>query len=163
MQADLLRVLQEGEVKRLGGSAIIKVNVRIIAATNKDLREEVKQGRFREDLFYRLNVLLAAYSWPGNVRELENAMEWAISMGTTTYILPEDLPPEIRACSDSKDPAEGTWYQREFVAFQKSLFGRAISECGSNQSEAARRLGLHPTSFRRRCGELGVKVNELIN
>src|SRR5262249_49553500 len=57
MQADLLRVLQEGEVKRLGTSDSIKVNVRIIAATNRDLREEIKKGRFREDLFYRLNVL----------------------------------------------------------------------------------------------------------
>src|SRR5205085_3991322 len=53
MQADLLRVLQDGEVKRLGGTAVIKVNVRIIAATNKNLREEVRKGRLREDLFYR--------------------------------------------------------------------------------------------------------------
>src|SRR5438552_4048345 len=57
MQADLLRVIQEGEIKRLGGKAVIKVNVRIIAATNRNLREEVQKGRFRQDLFYRLNVL----------------------------------------------------------------------------------------------------------
>jgi two-component system response regulator PilR (NtrC family) len=57
-QAKLLRVIQEREFMRLGGVDIIKVDVRIIAATNVNLREQVKEGRFREDLFYRLNVIL---------------------------------------------------------------------------------------------------------
>ena len=56
LQAKLLRVLQEGEFERLGGSATIKVNVRVVAATNRDLKKAVAEGRFREDLFYRLNV-----------------------------------------------------------------------------------------------------------
>ena len=55
-QAKLLRVLQDGEFERVGGSSTIKVSVRIIAATNRKLHDEVSAGRFRQDLFYRLNV-----------------------------------------------------------------------------------------------------------
>ncbi len=57
LQARLLRVLQEGRIKRVGGLNDIEVDVRIIAATNRDLRQEVNEGRFRADLFYRLNVV----------------------------------------------------------------------------------------------------------
>ena len=56
-QAKVLRVLQEQQFTRVGGSKLIKVNVRVIAASNKDLRQEIEKGNFREDLFYRLNVL----------------------------------------------------------------------------------------------------------
>ena len=57
LQAKLLRFLEERAFKRVGGAADIRVQVRVIAATNRDLEEEVKRGRFREDLYYRLNVM----------------------------------------------------------------------------------------------------------
>ncbi len=56
LQAKLLRVLQEREVERLGGNELITLDIRVLATTNRNLREEVAAGRFREDLFYRLNV-----------------------------------------------------------------------------------------------------------
>jgi DNA-binding NtrC family response regulator len=56
LQVKLLRVLEEGEIERVGGTKTIKIDVRVIASTKKDLKDMVSQGKFREDLFYRLNV-----------------------------------------------------------------------------------------------------------
>ncbi len=57
LQVKILRALQEKEIERVGGTAIKKVDVRVVAATNRELEDEVRAGRFREDLFYRLNVI----------------------------------------------------------------------------------------------------------
>jgi len=56
-QTKVLRALQENEITRVGSDKVIKVNVRVLAATNKDLQKEIAEGRFREDLFHRLNVI----------------------------------------------------------------------------------------------------------
>jgi len=56
-QVKLLRVLQQGEIRRVGSNQMVKVNVRVIAASNRDVEQEVEDGRFRNDLFYRLNAV----------------------------------------------------------------------------------------------------------
>ena len=72
MQARLLRVIQDGEVERIGAKVSIKVNVRIIATTNKDLASMVRSGLFREDLYYRLNVIpLAIPALRNRPRDIE--------------------------------------------------------------------------------------------
>jgi two-component system response regulator FlrC len=79
MQAKLLRVLQEREIMRIGGKQSIKVDVRVIATTNRDLRKEVREGRFKEDLYYRLNVI------PLNVPPLRERPE-DIAMLTAFFV-----------------------------------------------------------------------------
>lgn len=68
-QVSLLRVLQDGELRRVGGSEIIKTDVRLISATNQNLKQKMEEGTFREDLFYRLNVIII------NIPPLRDRME----------------------------------------------------------------------------------------
>jgi DNA-binding NtrC family response regulator len=68
LQAKLLRVLEEGRLRRLGGKTEIEVDVRVLCATNRDLEAEVRAGRFREDLYYRLNVFQIAAAAAGGAR-----------------------------------------------------------------------------------------------
>jgi two-component system, NtrC family, nitrogen regulation response regulator NtrX len=95
-QAKVLRVLQEGEVTRIGGNKVRKVDVRVVAATNKRLEEEIQGGRFREDLFYRLNVV------PIHVAPLRErredipmlAQHFAMRLAAEGQVPPKQLEPD---------------------------------------------------------------------
>jgi transcriptional regulator with GAF, ATPase, and Fis domain len=121
LQAKLLRVLEDGSMRRIGSLKERRVNVRLLAATNRNLADEVARGHFREDLYYRINVMslelpplreregdvaqltrhflgsILNYNWPGNVRQLINALERAKIMAEDHRIRVGDLPPEIRS------------------------------------------------------------------
>jgi transcriptional regulator with GAF, ATPase, and Fis domain len=195
LQAKLLRVLQERELMRVGGNTPVKIDVRVVAATNRDLAEAARTGRFRQDLFYRLNVvaitmpplrdrtgdavLLAehfchvfsekckrhvrglskqardyveSYGWPGNVRELQNAVERAIVLGSTEWILPEDLPEavlESHPSSTASGVGSGLNYHEGLTRLKKELILTAVGQAGGSFTEAARLLGVHPNYLHR--------------
>ena len=95
LQARLLRVLQEREVMRIGGDRLIPINVRVIAATNQNLGQEVLAGRFREDLFFRLDILtLKIPPLRERIEDLPLLVEALIERATPTGVKPLRLPPE---------------------------------------------------------------------
>jgi len=197
LQVKLLRVLQEREFERVGGTVTISVDLRVIAATNKNLEEAIETGQFRQDLYYRLNVVslempalrerrddimllanyfadkygarcnrklkgfspdarncLIAYDWPGNVRELENTIERAIVLGTTDWILPEDLPESVLETKMSSGAM--TTYHAAVVQNKKQIILRALEEAHKDHIAAARLLGIHPNYLQRLIRNLNV-------
>ncbi len=136
LQAKLLRVLQEGEFERLGGQSTHKVNVRVIAATNRNLAEEVAANNFRADLFYRLNVfplllpalrerdgdvpLLAAYfmqKYAGRMKKNLSAISQAALFALKSYNWPgnvrelENVIERAVILSDGAELELGSWFQ----------------------------------------------------
>jgi Nif-specific regulatory protein len=204
LQAKLLRVLQEREFERVGGTRPIKADVRLVAATNRNLEEEVKAGNFRQDLFYRLNVvrftmpalrerkedivvlaekftekfsrqinrrvrgisakakkLLLEYDFPGNVRELENAMERAVVLGSSDWILPEDLPENILENAESfavETEPSGETYHEVVLETKKQLIRKAFKDARGSYVEAAKLLDVHPNYLHRLIRNLNLKT-----
>jgi sigma-54 specific flagellar transcriptional regulator A len=112
MQVKLLRVLQERCYEKVGSNKSIKADVRVIAATHRRLEELIAEGKFREDLFYRLNVFpievaplrerqsdipLLQYAWPGNVRELANLIERLAILFPHGVVDSKDLPEKYQS------------------------------------------------------------------
>jgi transcriptional regulator with PAS, ATPase and Fis domain len=178
LQAKLLRVLEDQCFRRLGGLKDIRVDLRVVAATNRNLREAVKEGAFRQDLYFRLNVihitipplreriediaplatffvqhynrkfkrqllgvtpetlrLLTHYDWPGNVRELRNAIERAMILEDTSYIIPSSLPITL-----SGSPEFGMAAGAATGSFQDQQFPPQIPDEGLSLEDNERRL-----------------------
>ena len=200
LQAKLLRVLQEREFVRVGGTKPIKIDVRFVAATNRDLQKCVQEGKFRGDLYHRLNVIsitmpalrehpedipslaehfaaryaekcnrevkgiseparacLMQYEWPGNIRELENAMERALVVGSSDWILPEDLPETLVETGASSGPMPAK-YHEAIRKLKKELILNALEQAGGNITEAAKLLGVHGNYLHRLMRNLDVRA-----
>ncbi|MCB9743099.1 MAG: sigma-54-dependent Fis family transcriptional regulator [Alphaproteobacteria bacterium] len=202
-QAKLLRALENRRFKRVGGTADIPLDAGVIAATNRDLHAEVRQGNFREDLFFRLNVirievpslrerrediptlidhfierfnrdfgrhvrgvsedalsLLKAYPWPGNVRELRNVIERVVILEADDVIRGEHLPAEIRFGRGQSTLASGAFVLPEegvnLDEVERSLIAQALDRTQSNQSAAARLLGISRYTLRYRMEKHGL-------
>ena len=197
MQAKLLQVLDTGELRRVGGTRTIKVDVRVLAATNKDLVLEVRAGRFREDLHYRLNVinvtlpplrerkedipilidhfierfrlpgqpakaisdearsLLIDYPWPGNARELANTIERLVILSPGAVIMPDDLPPNIRAPGESRDQESGS--PPPLMEVERRHILKVLEQTQGRKKEAARLLGIHLKTLNRKLKEYSIR------
>lgn len=181
-QAKLLRVLQTGELERLGSNVKRRTHVRMIAATNTDLRAAIRDGRFREDLYYRLNVielelpplfrrrediLPLARHFLAHGRELSSQAERALLRHTWPGNVRELQNVIRRACLLCSTPviaAEALGLppseQSELTAepaLDRASIERALQRAGGVVAHAARDLGLSRQALYRRMEKLGVK------
>ncbi|HOG16842.1 MAG: Propionate catabolism operon regulatory protein [Syntrophaceae bacterium PtaU1.Bin231] len=186
LQTRLLRVLEEREVMHIGGEKIIPVDIRVIAATNRDLWESVKAGRFREDLYYRLNVLILRVP---SLRERPEDIPLLASL-FLSEMLPDMPASEIRAVAKHPCLRRYDWpgnirelknFMERFAVLSPSfpdadsllvsLFrpqeaaacsaavdaARVLRESGGNRAEAARKLGISRSTLWRKLKALGVQ------
>src|SRR5712692_9541179 len=189
LQAKLLRVLQEREFERVGGGKTIRTDVRIVAASNQDLKQMVADRTFRDDLFYRLNVIpvhvpplrdrredipllvkhflmkynkafgrqvqgftpealaiVTHYHWPGNVRELENVVERLVVISRHRILSVEDMPLDlisVRGQLANDLFATGVDLRQAKAEFERHYILQTLEKHSWNQTEAAKRLGIH--------------------
>ena len=150
MQAKLLRVLQDKVIERVGGTESKRVDMRIIAATNKNLRQLIAEGKFREDLYYRLNVITLEIPplRPGNVRQLENCIERIMNLHVGAVIEPNQLPSDL--FTDDQDihsPFVEDDYRNTILVEEKKIVEKALIKCNGNKTKAAKMLGISRSTF----------------
>jgi len=166
LQAKLLRALQEREIDRLGGSAPVKVNVRILATTNRDLATEARSGRFREDLYFRLNVvnlrIPSLRERPGDIAPLADHFARRYAEVNGVPFRPLSSPASIRLASHhwrgNVRELENTIHRAVLLAEGNEIGPDAI-ELGAPASTAeSLRSGQRPTGV---AGLVGQKMEEV--
>jgi transcriptional regulator with GAF, ATPase, and Fis domain len=156
-QTKILRVLQEGEISRVGNNQSIKTDVRIIAATNKDLWQAVQRKEFREDLFYRLNVVRL---------NLPPLRERADRRPAPRRLFHQQIPPQAadrpepdRRRGDGRHPAlPGPATCASWKTAERELFARAIQQAKGNQAKAARWLGISRITMKAKLVQYGLRL-----
>lgn len=155
LQTKLLRVLQEGLIEHIGGRASIKVDVRVVAATNRDLEEEVRTGRFRQDLYYRLNVI--TLHMPA-LREREGDIQLLASAFLERYAAKYK-----KAISGFDSPARQTLLKHPWPGNVRELehkVERAVIMCDGHQLEPGH-LGLSEPEQPQEAGQESLKQAKL--
>jgi DNA-binding NtrC family response regulator len=182
-QAKLLRVLQTGEFERLGSNTTRRTRVRVIAATNANLRQAIREGRFREDLFYRLNVI--ELEVPALAERRDDILALAKHFLQANFVLTADAERALtryswpgnvrelqnvmrRACLLSREPAIGAAALSlpadlqpvtDEPALDRTVIEQALSRAQGVVAQAARELGLSRQALYRRMEKLGLKTD----
>src|SRR5207249_3306808 len=149
LQPKLLKVLETKTFRRLGGTRELTVDVRLVAATNRDLMAEVRAGRFREDLYYRLSVTSAealdrhlSAPWPGNVREMRNVVERAMILARGAgQIGLEHLPSDLRR-SGGSGGGDRRHQPQALAEVERVHIEKTLKFHGGNRTRAALELGI---------------------
>lgn len=186
LQAKILHLVQEKEFERLGDTKTRRANVRIIASTNKNLRELIKQGQFREDLYYRLSVVklllpplrerkedipaLVNYFIEKYSRKYSRKIR-SITSEAMRILLSYNFPGNVRELENVIEHAvitcRGTLIKQEDLQIEmennsmemieeRERIKRVLEEVGGNKSLAAKILGMHRTTLWRKLKEFGI-------
>ncbi len=191
-QSKLLRVLQENEIRRVGDDRVISIDVRVIAATNRNLKEQVERGAFRRDLLFRLEILklyipplrrrqedipllfqhfigqynqqfggcirqispealsiLEAFPFSGNIRELKNVAErLSVNCKGDSIIKEQQMREALYPRDVEVEP--GKSFLLHSPESEQAHIQQALEECGYNQSQAAKLLGINRSTLWRK-------------
>ena len=143
LQTKLLRVLQEREIQRLGSSETIRVDVRVVAASNSDLQERIRQGKFREDLYYRLNVVPLAMP---PLRQRRGDIPMLVDHFVAKVCRNEGIPVK-HVTPEAKERLQGLPWPGN-VRQLENMVEMAIALSGDRETLGLADLGLTPANFK---------------